>query len=200
VSSLETTLRAYPCFAVATASSSAHSETTSRDAELVKRARDGDVAAFEAIYRLHVARVLGLCLRMVGDRDRAEELTQEIFVRAWQKLGTYGERAAFSSWLHRVAVNTVMSHFRKTKHDRSSVPLEELAHAPEPTRQDGPGAGVDLERAIAALPPRARLVFVLYDIQGHRHDEVASFMDISVGASKAHLHRARTILREILGT
>lgn len=200
MSTLATTLPARPFLAVATASSSAHPDTLSHDAELVRRSQAGDVAAFEEIYRLHSGRILGLCLRMAGDRDRAEELTQEIFVRAWQKLGTYGERAAFSSWLHRVAVNTVMSHFRRSKHDQSNVPLEELGPSAEPSRQERPGEGVDLERAIAALPPRARLVFVLYDIQGHRHEEVASFMDISVGASKAHLHRARTMLREILGT
>jgi RNA polymerase sigma-70 factor (ECF subfamily) len=198
VTTLETILpadRFHRCAAVAAATSRTPALT---DADLVRRSQEGDLEAFEKLYRLHAGRVLGLCLRMLGDRDRAEELTQDVFVRVWKKLGTYRERSAFGSWLHRVTVNTVLSHFRASRRDRDAASLEEVPEAAEPDRRERPGDGVDLERAIAALPPRARLVFVLHEVQGHRHDEVASMMGISIGTSKAHLHRARAILRELL--
>lgn len=198
MTALETILpadRLHRCDAVASTTSRL---PASSDADLVRRSQEGDLEAFEKLYRLHAGRVLGLCLRMMGDRDRAEELTQEVFVRVWEKLGTYRKRSAFSSWLHRVTVNTVLSHFRASKRDRGATSLDDVSESAEPRRREKPGDGIDLERAIASLPPRARLVFVLYDIQGHRHEEVASMMGISVGASKAHLHRARAILRELL--
>lgn len=168
-------------------------------AALVDRARGGDLDAFERLYRDHVGRVHAVCLRMTADRGLAEELTQEVFVRVWQRLGSFRGDAAFSTWLHRVAVNEVLGHRRS----RSRRP-EGHAEPEEPDAErlriapPEPGAAVDLERAIGALPERARQVFVLHDVEGHTHEEIADLADMAVGTSKAHLSRARRMLREAL--
>ncbi len=167
------------------------------EADLVRRARRGDARAFEAIYRGQVGRVYALCLRMVADPAQAEELTQEAFVRAWRKLGSFRGSSSLPTWLHRLTVNVVLDFLRSRQRWRSrftdALPPEPSA----PARRD-PAQVVDLERAIARLPPRARAVFVLHDVEGLRHREIARLLDISVGACKAHLHRARHRLREIL--
>ncbi len=169
------------------------------DTDLVDGARRGSIGAFEELYRRHVGRVYAVCVRMVGDRATAEELTQETFVRAWQHLGTFRGDAALSTWLHRVAVNIVLAHGRsRSRRPEGHADSDELVldhHAPERTRPD---VAVDLERAIASLPPRAREVFVLHDVEGHTHDEVSDLTGMAVGTSKAHLHRARRLLREAL--
>ena len=171
------------------------------ESELVDRARRGDLDAFEALYRSHVGRVYAVCVRMTGDRPTAEELTQETFVRAWQRLGTFRGDAALSTWLHRVAVNIVLAHNRATSRRPEGHADSEDAvlgrHAPERVRPD---VAVDLERAIASLPPRAREVFVLHDVEGHTHDEVSGLTGMAVGTLKAHLHRARRLLREALAS
>lgn len=174
-------------------------EDAAADEHIVEQAQQGDVSAFEELYRMHVGKVFGLCLRMVADRLQAEELTQDVFVRAWQKLGTYRRQSLFSSWLHRVAVNVVLSHLRSRRRllrgrvDFDDVEATEVAAAPPRA-----GGTVDLEKAIATLPPRARAVFLLFDVQGLRHDEIGELLRISEGTSKAHLHRARRMLREVL--
>lgn len=168
--------------------------------ELVRRARAGDERAFEALYRATVGRVYAVCHRLVGDRARAEDLTQEVFVRAWQHLGSFRGESAFASWLHRIAVNVVLSAERAEARSRAHVAVD------APDRLDAygvggdPGAGpdLDLEEAIAALPAAARTVFVLHDVEGYGHDEIARFMGIAAGTSKAHLFRARRLLREAL--
>ncbi len=165
---------------------------------LVARAAAGDVQAFEELYRANVGRVYALCLRMSGDRHLAEELVQESFVRAWQKLPSFRGASAFSTWLHRVTVNVVLGHRRSaSSRARGSAPPE----AAEPERAAAtvsPGEAIDLERAIGALPDRAREVFVLHDVEGFRHEEIARLTGIAVGTSKAQLHRARRILRKAL--
>jgi RNA polymerase sigma-70 factor (ECF subfamily) len=169
------------------------------EADLVRDAQRGDTAAFEELYRLHVSKIYGLCLRMCSNPAKAEDLTQEAFVRAWQKLGSFRRQSSFSTWLHRLAVNLVLGNLRSTGRWESS--LTAIDSLPE--RGDG-GAGakpeiaVDLERAISQLPPQARLVFVLHDIEGYKHREIAGLCDLAVGTSKAHLHRARKQLREVL--
>lgn len=169
-------------------------------AALAALAAGGDRKAFEQLYREHVNRVYSLCLRMVADRALAEELTQDVFVRAWHKLSLYRGESAFSTWLHRLAVNVVLNQRKGAGRDRKRFgadedDLDEIVHP----RQDAPpGARLDLEAAIAALPPGARRVFVLHDVEGFRHEEIAEQLGITSGGSKAQLHRARMLLREKL--
>ena len=167
------------------------------EADLVRRARRGDVAAFEELYRGHVGRIYAVSLRMVADPTLAEELTQEAFVRAWRKLASFRGSSAFGTWLHRLAVNVVLDALRARKRWRERFSEEPPARPPAAPPRD-PVGSVDLERSIAQLPPRARAVFVLHDIEGYKHREIARLLDLSVGASKAHLHRARRRLREEL--
>ena len=173
--------------------------------ELISRAAAGDRRAFEGIYREHVGRVYALCVRMAGDRGAAEELTQDVFVRAWEKLSLFRGESAFSTWLHRLAVNVVL-HQRKTdgvRHSRfTSEEDPDVVVAAEGSgirqRSVGPGDRMDLEAAIAGLPPGARRVFVLHDVEGYKHEEIAGMLGITAGGSKAQLHRARLLLREAL--
>ena len=166
---------------------------------LVARAQQGDPDAFEVLYRLHMGRVYALCLRLSGDGRRAEELTQDVFVRAWEKLGTFRGESAFGTWLHRLAVNQVLQTGRSERRRAAHLRVTD-----DPRVLDGPGtvrspeAGTDLERAIAQLPEGARTVFVLHQVEGYSHNEIASMTGIAPGTSKAHLHRARRLLREIL--
>ena len=176
---------------------------------LVERAQDGDVGAFEQLYRVHVGQIYALCLRMTGDAEEAEEMVQEAFVRAWEKLDGFHHRSAFGSWLHRLTVNVVLVRWRSRRRRRDRVvpfgdvapadgpELEELA-PPEGHRQQPAGQSMDLERAIARLPTGARTVFVLHDIEGYRHRDIADMTGLSVGTCKAQLHRARKLLRETL--
>jgi RNA polymerase sigma-70 factor, ECF subfamily len=167
----------------------------------VRLAQSGDRAAYEQIYRAHVGRVFALCLRLSGDRTRATELTQDVFIHAWRKLALLESEAAFPTWLYRLAVNWVLMSMRqqknRSKHESGSDVLE-LVEPVRGHRDDSTGARIDLERAIAELPSQARVVFVLHDVEGYRHEEIADQMNIAVGTSKAQLHRARRLLREVL--
>jgi RNA polymerase sigma-70 factor (ECF subfamily) len=171
------------------------------DALLVRQAREGRVGAFEALYRANVGRVYALCLRMCADPALAEELAQEAFVRAWEKLASFRGEAAFSTWLHSLTVNVVLGHRRRQgrrERDQVATEPEHLANLPQDSAE--PTAAMDLERAIAALPNRAREVFVLHDVEGYRHGEIAAISGMAVGTSKAHLSRARRLLREALSS
>ena len=169
----------------------------------VALAATGDRVAFERIYRTHVNRVFSVCVRMSGDRVFAEELTQDVFVRAWSKLSLYRGESAFSTWLHRLAVNVVLNA-RKTEGRRRSRFAaegegEDTANTmPALARPATPGIAIDLEAAVAMLPPGARRVFVLHDVEGYKHEEIATMLGITSGGSKAQLHRARMLLREAL--
>ncbi len=168
-----------------------------RVTDTVARAAAGDRAAFETLYREHAGRVYALCLRLAGDAARAEDYTQDVFVRAWERLGSFRGEAAFSSWLHRLAVNVVLQDRRAERRRLRRVePTDDLGAAP--ARRDRIAARLDLETAIAALPDAARQVFVLYDIEGYGHAEIGGLLGIAEGTSKAHLHRARRLLREAL--
>ncbi|MGH7674609.1 MAG: RNA polymerase sigma factor, partial [Gemmatimonadales bacterium] len=152
---------------------------------LVGRAQAGDHAAFHALYREHVGRVYALCLRWSADSTRADELTQDVFVRAWEHLGSFRGDSAFSTWLHRLAVNTMLM-------DRRAVGRREgrvigVADVDAGGRDPAPGLGIDLERAIGGLPEGAREVFLLYDVEGYRHAEIATLLGIAEGTSKAQL-------------
>jgi RNA polymerase sigma-70 factor (ECF subfamily) len=168
-----------------------------RDEAIVGRARAGDAAAFDELYRQHAGRVYGLCLRMTADRARAEDGTQEAFVRAWQKLHSLRAGGDFGAWVRRVAVNAVRDEGRsiRRRHDRE-LPLDPTP-PPDPAPR-APGASVDLERAIAGLPARAREVFVLHDVEGYGHEEIGGMLGVTAGTSKSQLHRARKLLREAL--
>jgi RNA polymerase sigma-70 factor, ECF subfamily len=170
---------------------------------LIERARRGDVDAFESIYRLHSGRVYALCLRMTADAAQARELAQDVFVRVWEKLGSYRGDAALSSWLHRIAVNVVLMTRRGDRRREQRVASAEDLSG-NGTSFDGDvdppdvEQEIDLERAIAALPPGARRVFVLHDIEGYRHDEIARMTGNAEGTLRAQLHRARRLLMEAL--
>ncbi len=166
---------------------------------LVRRARQGAVGAFEALYRANAGRVFALCLRMCGRRDLAEELAQEAFVRAWRNLGSFRGDSAFSTWLHRLTVNVVLGHHRsRFRREAREGPNEAIDAVAESAPASEPGVAIDLERAIAALPNGARTVFVLHDVEGYRHEEIGRLLGVAVGTSKAQLHRARRLLREAL--
>ncbi len=167
---------------------------------LVARAQGGDAEAFEDLYRRYVSRVYAVCLRLTADTGDAERLTQDAFVQAWRKLGTYRAEAAFSTWLHRLAVNTVWQDRRASRRRRTRIITTDAAAILDGRVEPPPsGAAIDLERAVAALPERARMVFVLHDVEGYRHEEIAEMMNTSVGTSKAQLHRARALLRKAIG-
>ena len=169
----------------------------------IERARRGDVDAFESIYRLHSGRVYALCLRMTADAAQARELAQDVFVRVWEKLCSYRGDAALSSWLHRIAVNVVLMTRRgDRRREQRITSAEDLSGNGTPVDGDVDPPDVeqeiDLERAIAALPPGARRVFVLHDIEGYRHDEIARMTGNAEGTLRAQLHRARRLLMEAL--
>jgi len=170
-------------------------------ARLVDRAIAGDVEAFEALYRQSVGRVHGLVLRMCGNRSEAEELTQEAFVRAWQKLPSFRGESAFSTWMHRLTVNVVLGHQRSAgrRQLRETAAGEEWYSEGGVTHQRF-GVAMDLERAIAGLPKGARTVFVLHDVEGYKHTEIAQAAGMAVGTSKAQLSRARKLLRKALSS
>lgn len=168
---------------------------------LVSRAQGGDMAAFEELYRRNVGRVYAVCMRMAGDASLAEELAQDVFVRAWERLGTFRGESAFSSWLHPLTVNVALSERRARRRRVARVmTTDDLTPFEKPTRTPGPEAGLDLEKALAALPPGARSVFVLHDVEGYRHQEIADMTGVAEGTSKAQLHRARRMMREALRT
>ena len=169
------------------------------DSALVRRSAAGDTRAFEQLYRSHVGRVHGAILRLVGmDRARAEELTQEAFVRAWQKLSSFRHESAFSTWLYRLGVNTALMELRGRR-EAENVDDATLEYAAGGEVPFCAGERGDLERAVSALPPRARAVLVLHDVEGWKHEEFAAELGMATGSSKAQLHRARGLLRRALG-
>lgn len=167
------------------------------DAEVAARAATGDARAFERLYRAHAARVHSLARRMLRD-DEADEATQDVFVRAWQKLGTFRGQAAFGTWLHRLAVNVLLSRratrgLRERRQADDAAPLEHAAGPPAT-----PELRLDVDDALARLPDGMRRVLVLHDIEGFRHEEIAAALGIAVGTSKSQLHRARMAMRSLL--
>lgn len=170
-------------------------------------AQAGDGASFEILYNMHKRRVYSLCLRMLGNVAEAEDLTQEAFLQLHRKIGTFRGDSAFSTWLHRMAVNVVLMHLRK-----KGLPLVSLEETLEPTQEDGPRKDfgtrdltlsgsidrVTLERAVQELPPGYRMVFVLHDVEGYEHNEIAGMLGCSIGNSKSQLHKARMRLRSLL--
>lgn len=163
----------------------------------VMAAARGDRGAFERVYRAHADRVYSLCVRMLGDRVLADEVTQDVFVRVWQKLPGFRGESAFTTWLHRVAVNVILSR-RKSSGVQQGRLADEDALDAAPSRPVAVGDRLDLEQAIAGLPNGARRVFVLHDVEGFTHEEIGVQLGITPGGSKAQLHRARMLLRAAL--
>jgi RNA polymerase sigma-70 factor (ECF subfamily) len=172
-------------------------EATGLETDVALAAR-GDAAAFERLYRMHVAKIHSLARRMLGSHE-ADEATQDVFVRTWQKLGTFRGDAAFATWLHRLAVNVVIERRRSYAIRRERISDDQLAI--ERAAVTPPGRGdlaVDFEQALASLPHGAREVFVLHDVEGYKHREIAMMLDITSGTSKRQLHRARQLMRKRL--
>jgi RNA polymerase sigma-70 factor, ECF subfamily len=179
------------------------------DADVLARAQGGDHYAFAQLYSSHKRRIYSLCLRMVGNVAEAEDLTQEAFLQLHRKIATFRGDSAFSTWLHRLAINVVLMHLRK-----KGLSVISLDEAMEPTPEEGPGrsfgapdlaltGSIDrlaLERAISDLPAGYRLIFVLHDIEGYEHNEIATMLDCSIGNSKSQLHKARLKLRDAMRT
>ena len=159
----------------------------------IGQAQRSDAHAFEALYRLHVDKVYGLCLRMTGNVSEAEDCTQETFIQAWNKILKFRGDSAFSTWLHRIAVNTVLGRIRKSKREQDRI---QAVNDVQPARVATGDTGElrDLAEAVDRLPERARHVFVLHAVYGYSHDEAAEMMGIAAGTSKAQLHRARRLL------
>lgn len=166
---------------------------------LVAQAASGDTRAFEMLYRLHLGRVYALCLRLTRSEARAEEMTQAAFVRAWEKLASFRGESAFSTWLHRLTVNVVFEGQRADQRRAGRmVGADDVAVFDREGYLPTPGMKIDLEKAIALLPDRAREVFVLFQVEGYSHEEIAELTQMAIGSSKAQLHRARQLLREML--
>lgn len=174
-------------------------ETAPADVESLdaRRAATGDEAAFERLYRRHVARIHTMVRRMAGP-DAADDITQDIFVRAWDKLSTFRGESAFGTWLYRLGVNVVLSRRRSDRNDRTWILDDELALAAATQHSPHPAARLDLDAAIARLPDGARKVFVLHDVEGWTHEEIAEQMGLVPGTSKSQLSRARAALRRML--
>jgi RNA polymerase sigma-70 factor (ECF subfamily) len=171
--------------------------------ELVSRARRGDLAAFEVLYRRTSGRVFAICMRMTGDTERAKELMQDAYVRAWERLASFRGESAFTSWLHRLAVNVVLATIRSERRRGArfgAMPdaFEETDHGDRGARAAAVHHRLDLETAIAMLPPGARRVFVLHDVEGYRHEEIARLTGAAAGTIRAQLHRARKLMMEAL--
>jgi len=178
------------------------------EAEAIERAKSGDAEAFEVLYSLHKRRVYSLCLRMTTNTAEAEDLTQEAFLQLFRKIGTFRGESAFSTWLHRMAVNVVLMRLRKK--GLQLVPIEETVETEEeaPKKelggQDPILAGsidrLQMQKAVDSLPPGYRTIFVLHDVEGYEHNEIAEIVGCSIGNSKSQLHKARMKLRDLLKT
>jgi RNA polymerase sigma-70 factor, ECF subfamily len=180
--------------------SGADSAPTTVERELVARAQRGDVGAFEELYRASSGRVFALCLRMSRDRERATELLQDVFVRVWEKISLYRGESSFTTWMHRLAVNVVLEADRKEKRRNGRFEESDGEDGMElgVARTDSVHDRLDLQQAVAALPPGARRVFVLHDIEGYQHNEIAQMTGLAEGTLRAQLHRARKLLMEAL--
>jgi RNA polymerase sigma-70 factor, ECF subfamily len=180
----------------------------SNEADLIDRAKHGDARAFQALYDKHKRRVYSLCLRMTSNTAEAEDLAQEAFLQLFRKIGTFRGESAFSTWLHRLSVNVVLMHLRK-----KSLPVVSLDEVPSGSNEeDAPkkdfgaedlalAGSIDrlqLQKAVADLPPGYRTIFVLHDVEGYEHNEIATIVGCSIGNSKSQLHKARMKLRELL--
>ena len=176
---------------------SADTDSAAKEQAWIARAQRSDTRAFEALYRLHVDKIYGLCLRMTGNVSEAEDCTQDAFIQAWNKMEKFRGDSAFATWLHRVAVNTVLGRIRKSKREQERI---QAVSDVQPVRVETGDTGElrDLAEAVNKLPERARHVFILNAVYGYSHEEAAGMLGIAAGTSKAQLHRARRLLAQQL--
>ena len=167
------------------------------EADWIARAQRSDGQAFERLYRMHIDKVYGLCLRMTGNVSEAEDCAQEAFIQAWNKLDRFRGDSAFATWLHRIAVNAVLGRARKSNREKDRIQLV-AEQTPSPVTMADTGDLRDLSEAIDRLPEGARHVFVLQAVYGYSHEETGNMLDIAPGTSKAQLHRARRLLAQQL--
>ena len=167
------------------------------EADWIAKAQRSDSSAFERLYRMHIDKVYGLCLRMTGNVSEAEDCAQEAFIQAWNKLDLFRGDSAFSTWLHRIAVNSVLGRIRKSKRERDRIQLA-AEHSFSPVTMADSGEMRDLSEAVDRLPQGAKHVFVLHAVYGYSHEETGEMLDIAAGTSKAQLHRARRLLAQQL--
>jgi RNA polymerase sigma-70 factor, ECF subfamily len=165
------------------------------EAAIIERVRCGEAEAFKILYHKNVGKIYALCFRISGNRYKADLLTQDAFVKAWENIEKFRGESSFSTWIYRIAVNNALEAFRLKK--RRILKFISISENIFYEKKDS-GNKIDLEKAISLLPEKARLVFILHDVEGYRHDEIAAMMAISSGTSKAQLHRARKILRKNL--
>ncbi len=170
-----------------------NTDASADEATLIRQAQRSDQRAFEALYRLHIDKVYGICLRMTGNVSEAEDCAQDAFIRAWHKLDKFRSDSAFSTWLHRIAVNCVLGRMRKSKRERDRIMV--VAENARPTATSGENGELrDLSGAVDRLPRGARNVFILHAVYGYSHDETGEMLGIATGTSKAQLHRAKRLL------
>jgi RNA polymerase sigma-70 factor (ECF subfamily) len=167
------------------------------EADWIARAKRSDAGAFERLYRMHIDKVYGLCLRMTGNVAEAEDCAQEAFIQAWTKLDKFRGDSAFSTWLHRIAVNAVLGRIRKSKREQDRIKIA-FEQSTSPVSVADNGELRDLSEAVDRLPQGARHVFVLHAVYGYTHEETGAMLDIASGTSKAQLHRARRLLAQQL--
>lgn len=177
--------------------------TTSQEQEWITQAKMGSQTAFHKLYEKHHRQIYALCWRMLADKDSAEDVCQEVFVVLWQKINNFRGESKFSTWLHSVASNVVLGHLRKQKNwlQRVFSIEDQVKHAlPEEAAVplDDSSGLEELDKHIAKLPERARLVFVLFAVEGYRHEEIAKMLNMAVGSSKSQYHRAKALLKESL--
>jgi RNA polymerase sigma-70 factor (ECF subfamily) len=178
-------------------------QTNQTDYELAQASASGDMSSFELLYERHNRRVYSLCLRMTQNTAEAEDLAQEVFIQLFRKIGSFRGESAFTTWLHRLTVNQVLMHFRKRgvrleqTTDDGETPVQVVRGTEDPMKMPVVDR-IALDKAIAQLPPGYRTVFVLHDVEGHEHEEIARMLGCSVGTSKSQLHKARMKLRGLL--
>lgn len=167
------------------------------EADWIARAQRSDTRAFESLYRMHIDKVYGLCLRMTGNVAEAEDCAQDAFIQAWNKLDKFRGESAFATWLHRIAVNSVLGRMRKSKREKERIQVAQMT-TDSPAAVADTGEMRDLANAVDKLPEGARHVFVLYAVYGYSHEEASNMLGIAPGTSKAQLHRARRLLAQQL--
>jgi len=175
----------------------ASTDARTDESALIRRAQLSDSQAFESLYKMHVDKVYGVCLRMTGNVSEAEDCAQDAFIQAWNKMDKFRGDSAFSTWLHRIAVNSVLSRIRKAKREQDRITAVSDTAVPTVTTGDA-GELRDLSEAVDRLPEGARNVFVLHAIYGYSHDETGDMLGIATGTSKAQLHRAKRLLAQQL--
>jgi RNA polymerase sigma-70 factor (ECF subfamily) len=171
--------------------------STTEESAWIRKAQSADTSAFESLYRLHIGKVYGLCLRMTGNASEADDCAQETFIQAWRKLDKFRSDSAFSTWLHRIAVNTVLGRIRSSKREQERI-LVAAENGPAPVTTADGSELQDLSAAIDRLPVRARQVFILHAVYGYSHDETGEMLGVAAGTSKAQLHRAKNLLAQQL--